>query len=77
MQNLIKQRNAILNVYQEIREVIEGADFPFSFNKEDILMSDKLFKRFKQEGFLTHHNVWEIPVKTHSNEKYEGGELSE
>ncbi|CAI2376369.1 unnamed protein product [Moneuplotes crassus] len=75
-QSLIKQRNALLNHYQEIKTFISTLDRS-SYTKQDILNDLHIINCIKTTNLTSPHNLYQIPVKSHSCSKYEAGELTE
>ncbi|CAI2376007.1 unnamed protein product [Moneuplotes crassus] len=74
---LVKQRNKLLNLYQDHRVVMEDSDFNETFSKEDFINAFKIVDKLQNTEFLKPHFLFNIPKKTHSNLKYEDGELTE
>ncbi|CAI2376510.1 unnamed protein product [Moneuplotes crassus] len=75
-QSLIKQRNALLNHYQDIKTFISTLDRS-SYTKQDILNDLHIINCIKTTNLTSPHNLYQIPVKSHSCSKYEAGEFTE
>ncbi|CAI2376244.1 unnamed protein product [Moneuplotes crassus] len=76
-QQLVCLRNKLINTWKEIRDQIEGNDCSLNFEKQDLANFSSLFERLKKTNLISTHKAWEIPVKTHTNPLYEGGELTD
>ncbi|CAI2376552.1 unnamed protein product [Moneuplotes crassus] len=74
---LIILRNNLLNSYQSQKKVFESSGYSNWFKKSDLINTLKLVDQLKNTKFLTPHYLYNIPPKTHSNPKYEEGELTE
>ncbi|CAI2374835.1 unnamed protein product [Moneuplotes crassus] len=77
-QKLVKIRNEILNLHQKGRvwsdyEEVEGV----VYSKNDALTGIKMYNKFKSTKAFTPHYIWDIPLKTHNNNLYEDGEMTE
>ncbi|CAI2374603.1 unnamed protein product [Moneuplotes crassus] len=74
---LVQLRNKLLNTYKEIEKIASNTELHMSFEKEDITSKCEICERLNGISFLKPHRVWDIPFKTHNNERYEDAELSE
>ena len=77
MKNLIKLRNKLLNTYSDLEKLIENSQFYLRYTREDVISFFELFGQIKDTKYFTFHYIWDIPKKTHNNEYYEEGELTE
>ncbi|CAI2375074.1 unnamed protein product [Moneuplotes crassus] len=76
-QTLIIQRNKLLNLYQDYKLSIEKSGYLSWYTKTDFINSFKLVDYLQHTKFVQPHFLYNIPAKTHSNLKYEQGELTE
>ncbi|CAI2375446.1 unnamed protein product [Moneuplotes crassus] len=76
-QTLIIQRNKLLNLYQYFKEAMDKTQFLSWYTKADYSNTFKLVNYLQDTKFVQPHFLYDIPKKTHSNSKYEGGELTE
>ena len=77
VQKLIEWRNTILNYYEFRSNEQNISDNFLKYTKQDAINSMEAIKRIRENGFLNPHYIWEIPKKTHKNQYYDKGELTE
>ncbi|CAI2369960.1 unnamed protein product [Moneuplotes crassus] len=73
---LVEIRNQIFNLQTESKEFLESPEI-MTYTKEDASSIFKLYFELKDTKMITSHHLWDIPIKEHSEEKYEEGELTE
>ncbi|CAI2375284.1 unnamed protein product [Moneuplotes crassus] len=76
-QNLIKQRNKLLNLYQDIKDYAENCKFSGSYSKIDVVNDFLVLDKVKETDLIQDHKFYDIPKKNHTNARYEEGELTE
>jgi len=76
-QNLIKQRNKLLNLYYGMKTYASTTDRADWYQKVDVCNNFKLVHKVENTGLVTNHKVYDIPKKEHKEEKYQDGELTE
>ncbi|CAI2370501.1 unnamed protein product [Moneuplotes crassus] len=76
IKKLVEVRNQIFNVQSKSKEFIESQEV-MTYTKEDVSNIFKLYFELKDSKLSTSHHLWDIPIKTHSKELYEEGELTD
>ncbi|CAI2371153.1 unnamed protein product [Moneuplotes crassus] len=76
-QNLIKLRNNLLNLYQDMKATVVTSSQSNWYKKQDMYNHFQLIQRISSTGLITNHKVYDIPKKEHKEEKYQDGELTE
>mmetsp|Transcript_20062 Transcript_20062/g.17759 ORF Transcript_20062/g.17759 Transcript_20062/m.17759 type:complete len:82 (+) Transcript_20062:679-924(+) len=77
IQDLVKIRNKILNTSNKLIRIYEESESFKNYTKEDVLNLLEMIDSFRANGYLLPHYLWDIPLKNHSKEYYEDGEMSE
>jgi len=77
IKQLIKLRNQYLNIQKELGQRFEESETFNGYTKKDIVNMYELVNDLEKSGDFNIHDLWHIPKKTHDNEEYENGELTE
>jgi len=77
VRQLIKIRNQIINATIELQTVMDDSPFYTSYTKKDMANMLELVDDLKGTSYWSPHFLWDVPNKTHDNELYEEGELSD
>ena len=77
MAKLIEIRNEILNGITEIKKIFNSAAFYGNYNKKDMTIMLQISHDLRNTEHMRIHSLWDIPKKTHNNEYYENGKLTE
>ena len=56
---------------------MENSEEIRNYSRKDVESNCKYLAKFKDSEHIKPHNLWDIPKKTHNNEVYENGELTE
>ncbi|CAI2372863.1 unnamed protein product [Moneuplotes crassus] len=77
VQKLIEARNQLFNIYNEMKKIYEKSTSFAQYKKSDISQTSELIEKLQNQNFLTPHFLWSIPKKTHDEDVYRDGELTE
>mmetsp|Transcript_27183 Transcript_27183/g.24067 ORF Transcript_27183/g.24067 Transcript_27183/m.24067 type:complete len:130 (+) Transcript_27183:439-828(+) len=77
LQKVVKIRNKILNSYTDLKKQMESSTTHYLYQKSDVVIILELMEKFKHTDYYKPHYLWDIPKKTHNNEYYEDGEMTD
>jgi len=74
---LVKVRNEIFNAQAMVKEVVDNSEEYNLYSKQDVVNSFEVINKLKNTDSIKNHNLWDIPIKTHTKDTYDNGEMTE
>ena len=74
---LVEIRNNVLNAITRMKKIFNSSTYYGRYGKKDVGIIMGMADELRKTNQLSIHNLWRIPKKTHDNDYYEGGEITE
>ncbi|CAI2376861.1 unnamed protein product [Moneuplotes crassus] len=76
-QCLVKQRNKLFNLYQDIKDFEEKSSFCDEYTKTDVVNDFVVIEKIKDTTLVQNHGFYNISKKDHLDDRYQDAELTE
>ncbi|CAI2376195.1 unnamed protein product [Moneuplotes crassus] len=74
---LVRHRNSLLNLYQDMKTFMETTNYLEWYNKIDVSNDCQIFNTIRSTSLISTHNFYKIPKKAPDQTTYQDCELTE
>ena len=67
----------MFNIYEDLKKVVVNSKEYYLYTREDLGNIFEMVHQLRNTDYVKPFYIWDIPKKTHNNDYYERGELTE